>query len=162
MLCVLCLINIGFVRCYSLGSWKFFARLCLVYFSVNFCYAYFASQTSGLCSAFPSLPVIFWQACFVLSSKILLCVLCLSNNCLCSINSLGSGLVFVRLFFPLVLFSEVFCYVCLASRSPVFVAGPLKFARFLALCYCFAYRSFPRLFFDFTFSHGGLKGCLIP
>ena len=132
MFCVLCLINIGFVRCYSLGSWKFFARLCLVYFSVNFCYAYFASQTSGLCSAFPSLPVIFWQACFVLSSKF--CYACFASQttvCAVFLNSLGSGLVFVRLFFPLVLFSEVFCYVCLASRSPVFVAGPFYLRVFL-------------------------------
>ena len=43
--------------------------------------------------------------------------------------------MFVRLFFPLVLFSEVFCYVCLASRSPVFVAGPFDLRAFLALCY---------------------------
>ena len=28
MLCVFCLINIGFLQCYSLGSWKCFARLC--------------------------------------------------------------------------------------------------------------------------------------
>ena len=32
-----------------------FVRLCLLCY-VMLCYAYFASQTSGLCSAFPSLP----------------------------------------------------------------------------------------------------------
>ena len=39
------------------------------------------------------------------------------------------------LIFPLVLFCEVFCYVCLASRSPGFVAGPFDLRAFLALCY---------------------------
>ena len=100
---------------------KFFARLCFALFS-TFCYACFASQTSGLCSAFPSVlvkflracvlfyysvnyvlralprkhrvwavlfprfPVIFWQACFVLSSKFCYACFGLSNNCLCSIS----------------------------------------------------------------------------
>ena len=52
MFCVLCLANIGF----SLGPFW----VCTLVF-VTFCYAYFASQTSGLCSAF--LSVSFSKVC---------------------------------------------------------------------------------------------------
>ena len=58
MFCVSCPRNTGFVQCYSLGSHKVCCTLVL-YFALfsNFCFACFASQTSGLCSAFPSAPV---------------------------------------------------------------------------------------------------------
>ena len=49
-----CLTNFGFVQCYSLGSGVKFVNFAL--FS-DFCFAFFASQTSGLCRAFPSAPV---------------------------------------------------------------------------------------------------------
>ena len=66
---------------------KLFCPLMFVLLFSKFCYACFASQKSGLCSAFPSLPVIVWQACFAgFIQQILLCVHCLSNNCLCSIS----------------------------------------------------------------------------
>ena len=118
---------------------KVFCPLVFVLLFSKFCYACFSSQTSGLCSAFPSLPVIFWQACFVLSSKFYYACFA-SQTTVCAVKyflipSAPCSLVFVRLFFPLVLFSEVFSYVCLASRSPVFVAGPFDLRAFLALCY---------------------------
>ena len=55
MFCVFGLTNTGFVQCYSLGSRKVCCTLELHFalFS-NFCFAWFASQTLGLCSAFPS------------------------------------------------------------------------------------------------------------
>ena len=101
MLCVLCLINIGFVQCYSLGSWKFFGKLVLFY-PANF-----------VMRALP-LKQLFVQYFLIPSAPVK-----------CS----------YAYFFPLVLFSEVFCYVCLASRSPVFVAGPFDLRAVLALCY---------------------------
>ena len=60
MFCVLCLTNTGFVQCYSSAPLKFVSRLslcCIVLYSVIFCFACFASQTSDLGSAFPSAPV---------------------------------------------------------------------------------------------------------
>ena len=52
IVCVLRLTNIGFVQCFSLGPlWSLYAYVCYVCY-VMLCYAYFASQTSGLCSAF--------------------------------------------------------------------------------------------------------------
>ena len=58
MFCVFCPTHTGFVQCYSLGSHKVCSTL-VSYFALfsNFCFACFASQTSGLCSAFPSVPV---------------------------------------------------------------------------------------------------------
>ena len=49
LLCVLCLTNIVFVSAFPSGSP--FLNVCTIMF-VTFCYAYFPSQTSGLCSAF--------------------------------------------------------------------------------------------------------------
>ena len=47
---------------------KFFACLCFALIS-KFYYALFASQTSGLCSAFPSLPANFLLACILFYSE---------------------------------------------------------------------------------------------
>ena len=57
MLC-LGLTNTSFVQCYSLVSRTVCCTLVFNFalFS-NFCFACFASQTSGLCGAFPSAPV---------------------------------------------------------------------------------------------------------
>ena len=50
LLCVLlALESIGFVQCFSLGL---LLKVCTLIF-LTFCYAYFPSQTSGLCNAFP-------------------------------------------------------------------------------------------------------------
>ena len=57
MFCVLRLANTGFaVQCSHLGSLWNFARVCL-------CFACFASQTPGMCSAFPSAPFEFVRLC---------------------------------------------------------------------------------------------------
>ena len=58
MFCVFCPTHTGLVQCYSLSSHKVCSTL-VSYFALfsNFCFACFASQTSGLCSAFPSAPV---------------------------------------------------------------------------------------------------------
>ena len=59
LLCALRLTSIGFVHCFSLGSLNCeFVRLC-----VSFRYSYFASQTSGLCSACTSVPFGILHAC---------------------------------------------------------------------------------------------------
>ena len=52
LFCVFCLTNTGFVQCYSLGRRKVCCTLVFDFalFS-NFCFACFASQTSGLFSA---------------------------------------------------------------------------------------------------------------
>ena len=56
LICERCLANIGFVWCYSLGSIQF-TPLTLVY-SVMLYVCGFSSQTSGLCSAIHSVPVL--------------------------------------------------------------------------------------------------------
>ena len=54
LFCVFCLTNTGFVQCYSLGSRQVCCMLVFILlYSVVFCFACFASPTSGLCSAFP-------------------------------------------------------------------------------------------------------------
>ena len=61
-----CLTNTGFVQCYSLGSRKVCCTLVFNFALFNdFCFACFASQTPGLCSASPSAPVKF-VACLCL------------------------------------------------------------------------------------------------
>ena len=116
MLCVLCLITIGFVQCYSLGCWKFLHACVLVYFSVNFCYACFASQTSGLCSAFPSVPKVFCPLVFVLLfSKF--CYACFASQTsgLCSAFP-SLPVIFWQACFVL---SSKFCYACFDSQTTV-------------------------------------------
>ena len=58
---MLCLTNTGFVQCNSLGSHKVCCTTVFNFalFSI-FLFACFASQTPGLCSAFPSAPVVCW------------------------------------------------------------------------------------------------------
>ena len=117
MLCVLRLTNIGFVQCFCPRFPIEFVRLC-----VAFCYTYFASQTSGLCSACTSVPI--WnfarvrfhvlrasprkhQVCAVLFPRPLLslyacvchgllCVLCLTNIGFVQCFSLRIARKFVR------------------------------------------------------------------
>ena len=86
---VLCLTNIGFVQCFSLGSLlSLYAymlrfvmrtsphklRVCALLtpqFPLEFCtrvflcFAYFASQKPGLCSGFPSAPFEFVRLCLL-------------------------------------------------------------------------------------------------
>ena len=92
LFCVFCHTNTGFVQCYSLGCRKVCCTLVFNFplFS-NFCFACFASQTSGLCSAFPSAPVkSITRFCYTLV-RTLFCVFCLKNTGFVQFYSLGSS-----------------------------------------------------------------------
>ena len=142
-----CLTNTGFVQCYFLGSRKVCCTL-VFNFSLfsNFCFACLkASQTSGLCSAFPSAPVesvtrfrknfvlrvlpYKHRVCAVLFLRLpysLLHAFVVSNLCfvlfasptsgLCSAFPFGSPQVYTLFFF--VLFSLLFlCVLCPTSSG---------------------------------------------
>ena len=84
MFCVFCLTNTGFVQLVLFpraAPIKFVARLfCILLYSVIFCFACFASQTSGLRSAFPSVPVeSVTRFCYALVRN-LFCLFCLTNT----------------------------------------------------------------------------------
>ena len=140
MFCVFCLTNTGFVQCYSLGSHKVCCTLVFNFalFS-NFCFACFASQTSGLCSAFPSAPVKSVTRFCCALVRTLFCVLCLTNTGLVRCYSLGSRKVCSMLVFILV-YSVVFCFARFASQTPGLCSAtpsaPVKFVACLCL-FCF-------------------------
>ena len=142
---MLCLTNIGFVQCYSLGS-----RIvcCMVVFillySVFFCFACFASQTSCLCNVLPSIPVV---CCTLFLSVIYFCFVLFASptSGLCSAFPFGSSQVYTLLCF-FVLFSLLFLYVlCLTSSGfcSDFSPAPLEFASFI---FCFVLFSFNFVF----------------
>ena len=114
MFCVFCLTNTGFVQCYSVGSRKVCCTLVL-YFALfsNFCFACFASQTSGLCSAFPSVPVKSVTRLCGFSQNFFLRVLPHKHRFV-QCYSLGSRQVCCMLVFIL-LYSVIFCFACFAS-----------------------------------------------
>ena len=91
-----CLTNTGFVQCYSLGSHKVCCTLLLYFASFsNFCFVCFASQTSGLCSAFPSASVkSVTRFCYALVS-----VFCPTNTVFVQCYPLGSRKVCCTLLF---------------------------------------------------------------
>ena len=140
MFCVLCLTNTGFVQCYSLGSRKVcctFVFILLLY-SVIFCFACFASQTLGFCSAFPSAPVV----CCTLF-LLVIHVLCSlpHHHRVCAVLFPSAPLEFTP-----------FCYACFTQQAQVcaviFSPAPFEFARLFFACiiqflFCFL-RSFPR------------------
>ena len=109
MFCVFCLTNTGFVQCYSLGSHKVCCTLVFNFaLSSNFCFACFASQTSGLCSAFPSAPVkSVTRFCYALV-RTLFCVFCLTNTGFVQCYSLGPLKVCCMLVFTVLLYSVIF------------------------------------------------------
>ena len=114
---MLCLTNIGFVQCYSLCSCKV-CRTLVFNFALfsNFCFACFASQTSGLCSAFPSAPVKSFTGFCYAFFRTLFCVFCLTNTGFVQCYSLGSHKVCCTLVFNFALFSN-FCFACFASQT---------------------------------------------
>ena len=140
MFCVFCLTNTGFVQCYSLGSRKVCCTLVLHFalFS-NFCFAWFASQTLGLCSAFPSAHVksvtllLRFSQCLV---RTLFCVFCVTNTGFVQCYSLGSRKVCSMLVFILV-YSVIFCFARFASQTPGLYnatpSAPVKFVACLSL-----------------------------
>ena len=114
---MLCFTNSGFVQCYSLGSSKVCCTLAFNFalFS-NFCFACFASQTSGLCSAFPLASIkSVTRFCYALV-RTLFCVFCLTNTGFVQCYSLGSRQVCCMLVFIL-LYSVIFCFACFVSPT---------------------------------------------
>ena len=122
---MLCFTNSGFVQCYSLGSSKVCCTLAFNFalFS-NFCFACFASQTSGLCSAFPLASIkSVTRFCYPLV-RTLFCVFCLTNIRFVQCYSLASRQVCCMLVFIL-LYSVIFCFACL-----LFPSAHVKFTPF--------------------------------
>ena len=171
---MLCFTNSGFVQCYSLGSSKVCCTLAFNFalFS-NFCFACFASQTSGLCSAFPLASIkSVTRFCYPLV-RTLFCVFCLTNIQFVQCYSLASrqvllhACVYFALFgnfllclfaFPfssrqvytLLVFFTLFGLLLLRVLCPTisglccdFSPAPLEFARFF---FCFVLFSFKFVF----------------
>ena len=111
-----CLTNTGFVHCYSLGSRNVCCTLVFNFalFS-NFCFACFASQTSGLCSAFPSVPVKSVTRLCGFSQNFFLRVLPHKHRFV-QCYSLGSRQVCCMLVFIL-LYSVILYFACFASPT---------------------------------------------
>ena len=68
-----------------------FQKVCTLIFLAFCCYAYFPSQTSGLCSAFPSAPLL---SLYAYLCRVMLCVFRLTNISFVQCSSLGSLLSF--------------------------------------------------------------------
>ena len=140
MFCVFWLTNTWFLHCYSLGSHKVCCTLVL-YFALfsNFCFACFASQTSGLCSAFPSAPVkSVTRFCYALV-RTLFCVFCLTNTGFVQCYFLGSC-KFVACLCLILLYSAIFCFACFASQAPclcnALLSAPVVCCTLLLLVIC--------------------------
>ena len=116
MFCVFCPTHTGLVQCYSLSSHKVCSTL-VSYFALfsNFCFACFASQTSGLCSAFPSVPVKSVTRLCGFSQNFFLRVLPHKHRFV-QCYSLGSRQVCCMLVFIL-LYSVIFCFACFVSPT---------------------------------------------
>ena len=109
------------MQCFSLGTRKVCCTPLLnLFYYVIFCFACFASQTSGFWSAFPSAPVkSVTRFCYALV-RTLFCVFCLTNTGFVQCYSLGSRKVCCMLVFTL-LYSVIFCFACFASQTSCFV-----------------------------------------
>ena len=121
MFCVFCLTNTGFVQCYSLGSHKVCCTLVL-YFALfsNFCFACFASQTSGLCSAIPLAPVKFVaRLCLILLYSVIFVLRALPHkHRACAVLFPPAPLKFTPLCYSL-FYSVCFCCACSAQQAPI-------------------------------------------
>ena len=114
-------------QCYSLGSRKVCCTLVftILLYSVIFCFACFASQTLGLCSAFPSAPVVCGTL-FLLVIHVF-CSLPHHHRGLCS--AFPSPRVYTLLvFFVLLSFFLLLCVFCPTSSGlcSVFFPGSLR------------------------------------
>ena len=120
LFCVFCLTNTGFVQCYSLGSRQ--VRCMLVFillYSVIFCFACFASPTSGLCSAFP-LQLPLW---FSLLYSVCFCYACFAQQApVCAMIFSPAPLEFAR--FCFVLFGFKFGFYVLSLTNLIFLRFP--------------------------------------
>ena len=143
---MLCLTITGFVQCYSLGPRSVCCTLVNFALFSNFCFACFASQTSGFCSAFPLAPAkSVTRFCYALV-RTLFCVFCPKNSGFVQCYSLGSRQVCFMLVLIL-LYSVIFCFACLAPQhracAALFPSAPLKFtpfwfSLFYSVCFCYA------------------------
>ena len=82
---------------------------------VFLCFACFASQTPGLCSAFPSAPFEFVRSCL---SRVLLCILCLTNSSFVQCFFLGSHFklhAYIGIYFYVLIFADLLFLVLFAS-----------------------------------------------
>ena len=141
LFCVLCLTNTGFVQCYSLGSRQVCCMLVFILlYSVIFCFACFASSTSGLCSAFlfGSPQVYTLLVFFVLFSLLLLCLLCSTSSGLCSDFS-PAPLEFACFIFWFILFSFKFVFCVLSLTNLINLPSiPVKLVdHFCCICALF-------------------------
>ena len=126
LFCVFCLTNTRFVQCYSLGSRQVCCMLVFIFlYSVIFCFACFASPTSGLCSAFPfgSPQVYTLLVFFVVFSLLLLCVLCPTSSGWYSDFSPALH-EFARFIFCFVLFSFKFVFRVLSLTNLISLRFP--------------------------------------
>ena len=113
---MLCLTITGFVQCYSLGPRSVCCTLVNFALFSNFCFACFASQTSGFCSAFPLAPAkSVTRFCYVLV-RTLFCLFCPKNTGFVQCYSLGSRQVCFMLVLIL-LYSVIFCFACFGSPT---------------------------------------------
>ena len=135
---MLCFTNSGFVQCYSLGSSKVCCTLAFNFalFS-NFCFACFASQTSGLCSAFPLASIKSVTRFYYPLVRTLFCVFCLTNIRFvqCYGPSLPSSLLHACVYFAL--FGN-FCFACLLFPSAHVKFTPFWFSLLYSVCFCYA------------------------
>ena len=150
LFCVLCLTNTGLVHCYSLGSRKVCSMLVFILaYSVIFCFARFASQTPGLCSATLSAPVKFVAClclfCFIQYTNFLLCLFCLTNIRFVQCFSLRLPSSLNPFGFFALLSLLLLCVLCPTSSGLCgdFSPAPLEFAR---LIFCFVLFSFNFVF----------------
>ena len=139
---MLCLKNTGFVQCYSLGSRK---KCCTLVFNFalfsNFCFACFASQTSGLCSAFPSAPVKSVTRFCGFSQNFVLRVLPHKHRvCAVLLPRLPSSLLHACVYFAL-FGNFLLCVFCLTNIGFVQCFSlrlPLWFSLLYSVCFCYA------------------------
>ena len=128
-----------FCHCYPLGSRKVCCTLLFIFFLFsNFGFACFASQTSGLCSPFPSAPVkSVTRFCYALV-RTLFCVFCLTDTGFVQCYSLGCRQVCCMFVFALRVLPHQHraCAVLFPSAPLKFT--PFWFSLFYSVCFCYA------------------------
>ena len=131
------------MQCFSFGSRKVSYTLLLGFTLSELCFACFASQTPGLCSAVPSAPVKFVKClCSILLYSVIFFTLCvLPHKRLC--NALPSAPVVCCTLLLLVIY--VSCSLPHQHRAcaVLFPSAPLKFTPFCfsffySVCFCYA------------------------
>ena len=121
-----CLTNLGFVQCFSLASCRLFARLCFVLFS-RFLLCVLSLTNFGFVQCFSLTSCNLLAGLFYFIRQILLRVLCLSNNCLCSISKFPRLWlnVYAPLFCPLYYLVKCFVMRALPRELQFLFLAPL-------------------------------------